>query len=207
MRTYVQSSGRHRAALISAFLFMLAVVAFAPLFGLGRQPGLVSDLDGAFPAGGLAAVVPGLGWLVRARVLQRRQMLDEQADDEDAFSSLDAAPHDVSAGENPDQADGDHQAEQNYPQRPEPTAAQQVAIADGYIGEMQDVLRRLNIQAPVKRRWFLWGVRTRFEVGLRLMRPRLSNELLAVHLDAFDAAAKTIEREDLRRQQGIGHRA
>ncbi len=65
----------------------------------------------------------------------------------------------------------------------------------------------MNMQSPLKRRWFLWGVRTRFEVGLRLMRPRLSDELLAVHLDAFDAAAKAVEREDIKRQQGIRHRA
>ena len=86
-------------------------------------------------------------------------------------------------------------------------AAQQVQLASGYVAEMRDVLRRLNIQDPLKRRWFLWGVRSRFEVGLRLIKPRLSDELMNVHLDAVEAAGKAIQREDLRRQVGNSVRA
>ena len=140
-----------------------------------------------------------------SRFPQHRQMPDEQADGEGAFSSLDAALHGVSTGDHPDRADRDHQAEQDYPQPPGLTEARRVPLANGYAEEIRDVLRRLNIQAPARRRWFVWGVRSRFEVGLRLARPRLSDELLAMHLDAFDSAAKAIEREDRGRRQETGH--
>ena len=130
------------------------------------------------------------------RASQRRQAPDQQADGEDAFSSSDPALHGGATGDHPDGANWDHQATQDYPQPPGPPEARRVPLANGYAEEIRDVLRRLNIEAPARRRWFLWSVRSRFEVGLRLMRPRLSAELLDTHLDAFNSAAKAIERED-----------
>ena len=204
MRTYVRSAGRHGAAPHehadpgderdqSAARDSATKVARHSAEAENRR-----ESDGRYY---------GQGSADHSRVSQRRQMLDEQADGKDAFSSLDAALHGVSTGDHPDRADRDHQAEQDYPQPPEPTEARPVPLANGYAAEMRDVLRRLNIQAPARRRWFLWGVRSRFEVGLRLARPRLSDELLAVHLDAFNSAAKAIESEDRGRQQETGHPA
>ena len=69
----------------------------------------------------------GQGSADHSRVSQRRQMPDEQADGEDAFSSLDAALHGASTGDYPDRADRDHQAEQDYPQPPEQTEARESA--------------------------------------------------------------------------------